>query len=742
MKPNSTRTGIVVTTIMAWSFTTTGARADMPATAPYLTDPQSEYVQDQTAEGISSLNMVLCVIGSMDAGAMVNAGPYIALVDMNKCDSKQGSSGAAGATNYATATLDVTRTSNADPMIGKVWLSMTEGEGGTTKVYAYLSATQSPTAAQPYGLFRMDYLGKKDGVTAFNGYIDSQATSISQFETGPNSNNTAMALSAGTTNSGSGTIASEGGTSYDFAYNANYFRRSDGTNDQCFDRAKANAQISVWQYGTYNANDGSRVDLAHPGFPIRATYSGSSYFGFANYWGINFDGLDLNSIADARPITGLAVTDQRPNNTTSYAVAKVGGKLTKWTQQATTLDSLNNIPLNMGADLTGLTTGNSAVTGFQNWVIQWSSANQNFTVIGTQQCSSNGCVQSGILPVAVINSSAFANTPISGYANSYGGNINIAPTGSAHTPADTVYYYAQSTVIPGSASLQLYCLNQCPTAVSLAAFQTGDAQTTPYGNGTAQQWFSAPIANTVSYLFDVGGLEDTSAGTAVPIVLESSSAYPSGSQYAQNGINTGRLFDSPLLAANCPAGTPAQTVCEPANPATYYNWVTGTQQWQQSLWLTNQNTIVAFDAPQNIAYTVPADSSYGSYAGVPILLQFNGYGNLSGIPGNCVDPVNNAAVDCSTRNARYVPQFSIPDGATMTLATPSTPLIVKALNAEIRLKNLGASASSACASMPLTPVTLPSGGTHDPSDAADTEYLGTMPAVTAAPAVIDGVVQH
>jgi hypothetical protein len=35
----------------------------------------------------------------------------------------------------------------------------------------------------------------------------------------------------------------------------------------------------------------------------------------------------------------------------------------------------------------------------------------------------------------------------------------------------------------------------------------------------------------------------------------------------------------------------------------------------------------------------------------------------------------------------------------------------------------------------------PSGGTHDPSSSADSEYLGVEPTVTAAPAVIDGVVQ-
>src|SRR5438128_2339310 len=79
---------------------------------------------------------------------------------------------------------------------------------------------------------------------------------------------------------------------------------------QCFDRTKPHADRAVWQYGTYNRNDGTRVDVANPGFPVTATYAGASYYGFASYWGINFQGLDLNSIADAQPIPSLTVTDQ------------------------------------------------------------------------------------------------------------------------------------------------------------------------------------------------------------------------------------------------------------------------------------------------------------------------------------------------------------------------------------------------------------------------------------------------
>src|SRR3981189_3243 len=219
------------------------AQAAPPSPSAYATDPQSEYVQDTTADSISSLNMVLCVFGSMGAGSMVNAGPYIALVDMNKCDTKKASGAAAGATNYATAVLDVTRASNSDPMLGKVWLSMSE-EGNAVDVFIHLSATEPPSATHAYGFFRLDYRGKKNGMVGFNGFVDSQASSISQYETGGNSNNTAMALTAASTSAGAGTITSMGSPSFDFASNANYFRRSDGTNDQCFDRSKAHAQRS------------------------------------------------------------------------------------------------------------------------------------------------------------------------------------------------------------------------------------------------------------------------------------------------------------------------------------------------------------------------------------------------------------------------------------------------------------------------------------------------------------------
>jgi len=720
-------------------FASSALPAQIPAAAPYYTDPQNLYVQDETSQGISSLNMVLCVIGSMVPGAMVNAGPYVALVDMNRCQNKGGSNSAAGgATNYASAVVNVTRASNNDPMIAKVWLSLSE-QGSTTSVLAYLTATQSPADAPPYGNFRMDYIGRRSGQVGFNGYIDAQPGAITFLETGPNSDNTALAMSATSTTAGSGTMRIGGGNSgqpqstFNFAYDPAHFRRNDGAFDVCFDRSKANAATRVWQYGTYNANDGTRVDQAHPGIPVLASYGGASYYGYANYWGINFQGL---AIPDGQPVAGLVVTDQRPNNTTTYQLNKIGGKLTKWTQQSTTLGAMDGIPFTFGADLTGKTTGNPTVTGWGNWVAQWSSAGGSFSVVGTQNCGNNGCVTAAVSPPASIDASAFLNEPVSGWADSFGGNISIPPTGSAHGAGDTVYYYTQTTVIPGSTAMALYCLNQCPTAAQLATFTAGSSTTTPFGNGTDHQWFSAPgAANTVTYAFGASGL--TEGGT--PIVLEQAGQFPSGSPYAQNGLQTGWLLDAPLTSANCPAGFPGGSVCQPVHPTTYYTWQTGTAQWNQSLWLTNGGNVVPFDPPQNVAYTVPGGAAYGSYAGKPILLQFNGFGNVNGIPGSCVNPVDNTAVDCGATGASYVPAFSIPDGTTVSLpgAGATTPLIMKALNGQILL----ARAPGQCAAMTLTPQTLPSGGLHDPASASDPEFLGVMPAVTAAPKVIDGVVQ-
>jgi len=171
-----------------------------------------------------------------------------------------------------------------------------------------------------------------------------------------------------------------------YGFPAGVFRRFNISTgfDACFDRTKAKASGSVWRYGTYNANDGERVDQANPGYPVLATYGGNSYYGFAGYWGIDFQGLDLNSFPDG-VLANVSVTDQRPNNDTTYTLSKNGGKLTKWTGQTATLADMDGIPFLFGGDLTGINDDNTLTTG--TWQMKRDDASQQFIVTGQLSAS-------------------------------------------------------------------------------------------------------------------------------------------------------------------------------------------------------------------------------------------------------------------------------------------------------------------------------------------------------------------
>ena len=734
------------------------ALAAPPSGSAYDTDAQNVYVSDATSDGIANVNMILCIMDSMELAEMVNDGAYTALVDMNECDtigqasatnSSSGSSGASSTPDYVTAVVNVTRASNSAPMLGSIWMSMTE-DGEAVDVYIHSSATQAPADNPPYGQFRLDYIGKSSDTTLFNGFIEADGADLKYLENGPGSSDTSLALDASSTSAGAGTMTTwdslqNAMVTFNFAYDSDetdygfpegVFRRFNTSTgfDECFDRSLDNADTSVWSYGTYNATTGARVDQANPGFPVLASYGGNRYYGFAGYWGIDFQGLDLSSFSDG-VLANVSVSDQRPDNDTTYTLSKNSGKLTQWTRQQATLADMDGIPFLLGADLTGITDDATLTTG--TWQIKWDDSNQQFIVTGMQTCDSSGCLVSTLDTSATVTAGSFRDRYIWAWAEAFGGNINIPwTTNAAHGSDDEVDYYTRAEVIPGDAGAPatLYCLSNCPTADSLSAF-TGD--NSPYGNNTDGQWGKASSsANTVSYGFGSTGL--TESGT----VLQNSEASLYTGEY-QSGIQSGRLFESALTLDNCPTTVPGPGyVCEPALPEVYYTWQTGPNSWNQHSWLTDNNdsSIIEFDAPENIAYTVPDDSEYGEWAGKTIQLQFNGFGSLQGIPNQCVSPTRNNVVDCATGGARYVPVFALPDDTTMALASNDTALIIKALSTEVRLANVACNTTDLA--RPDTEATLPTEtDLHDPSDPDDTTYIGIEPELTDTPKVIGGVIQ-
>jgi hypothetical protein len=175
----------------------------------------------------------------------------------------------------------------------------------------------------------------------------------------------------------------------------------------------------------------------------------------------------------------------------------------------------------------------------------------------------------------------------------------------------------------------------------------------------------------------------------------------------------------------------------------YYQWETGANNWNQFAAVKDSSgNIVQFDAPLQVNYNVPSGAQYGQYAGKSIVLQYGGFGDLWGIPGQCVSRLSNQPLSCDNQEARYVPEFVIPMSDTTGVVTSgSTNYLVKWLDREIRFasKSLGT-----CGSLVVpTSVTLPtSASVLNPADPASSAYIGAKPTVTTAPRVIHGDVKY
>ena len=93
-----------------------------PTSGAYVSDKQNTWVQDRVGDRIGTVNMIMCIIGSMRGDAMVNQGPYVALIDEGKCQgrgdsSKSGSTnaGESNATNYMSAVVQSAQATTTNP---------------------------------------------------------------------------------------------------------------------------------------------------------------------------------------------------------------------------------------------------------------------------------------------------------------------------------------------------------------------------------------------------------------------------------------------------------------------------------------------------------------------------------------------------------------------------------------------------------------------------------------------------
>lgn len=757
MKPNSIRLRVFAGAALAAC--APFVMAAPSSTSAYMTDVQHSFVQDQTSDGINQVNTITCFMGAMKPDSMVNAGDYVALVDESKCDTSSrdkasnstSSNSGSSASQYITATLNSTRTSSSAPMTVKTWVDET-----ALTIYVYTTASVAPSDTNPYGEFRMDFCGNASGSCMFNGFLEAATSGLSYYETGSmggGSRIVALSLSANGTTAGSGRMSLNetsgfGSTSSDFtfAYNPTYFLRSDGSASQCFSRdaQDAGTGFSVWRYGLYDADSGARI-TRNSGFPIEHTSSGTTHHGYMGYWGLWLPQDVLSTVASGDTLSKVDYSSGTPVST-PYTLVKAGGKLTKHTKQSKTLASLDKIRFS-----TFTFAPVATLSANQNYEMYWDETNKQFVAAGVQTCGSSGCNLVPLTPnvnlsIAALKAAGYS-FGLNGWSQSLGGEVFIDMqtlsndgSNSASTAPYLVRYRNENVVYPSEyASLgSLYCITDCPTP-------SGIASSDPFGS-TAGNF--TPTATLVPYTLNATTGNMESGGTAVTT---------SGTLTGQFewGIRSGRLFPANITTTNdgpgivdaadgTADGTYTSFAVDSLN--VYYIWETGPNAWNQFAAVKDgSGTYVTFDAPLSVNYTVPSGAAYGNYASTTIVLEYNGFGDLFGIPGKCVLPATNEETSCGTSAARYVPEFAIPfDQTTGAASSGTTNYLVKWLEREIRLAKKDTSVCSAAGlSLPSTLPTLPtSASLKNPSSSASDVYIGSKPVVTAAPRVIHGVVQY
>ena len=732
-----------------WMAQVPQAFADPPATSAYVTDAQDTHVEDATSRGIGQVNMITCIMSAMRPDALVNDGAYIALVDMQKCDSEKRAStdnagGATGAASFATATVNSTRASNDDPMRARIWIEDPESEGALINVN--LSATAAPTASNPYGQFRLDYCGNMEGTPgcAFNGFLEGAAGGVSYFEReqgGGGGGTKALRMTATSTTSGSGSLHMDDGNNtatFSFAYNADYYRRSDDNGEQCFARDARDAAtgMSVWRYGLYDSTTGARIER-NSGFPIEYTHAGTKYQGFLGYYGLSLPAAAQEVLVNGDTVDKVDYGNGNSPTRTPYTVLKAGGKLMKYTRHVRTLHEIDQIKFTTWIGMEASSFFAGAQPNMQ-YELNWDDAAGNFKVTAQMSCGPNGCATQALPSPQTVSASFWASRGgIQGWSNQLGGEVfvNLQGVGS---PVDSsqvqVAYRSQDLVYPSQLPAALHCLRDCPTAASMAAyFSQGSQATSPFVAATANNFQPTLAANLVDYTSDAATalLLD---GAAAPVVVNASRDALDGNPQFRNGVRTGKLFAN-LADAECDVGSGTYCEWRVNNLDVYYQWETGVQSYNQFAAVKDANgQFVNFDAPLQVNFVVPQGAAYGQYAGQSIVLQYGGFGDLWGLPGICVSPVTNQEVACDGGEARYVPSFVIPHNATQGVVTANgTTYLVKWLEREIRFARKNLSVCDAAGLTVPSGITLPT---------ASDIYIGTRPTVTSAPRVIHGEVMY
>ncbi len=754
--------------------------SDLPADSDYFNDESFVYVEERSTEAFNLINEILCMMSQTRYAEMLNKGAYKAQIDVNQCSSSKDSAESAGqsSTNQTSGTsapeyemwiVDSSRTDSSSPHIVKVWVSEEGDEFEPPQViYVKVTITEGVSDTNPYGLFTMNFKaypvvnGTVDTSTAiFKGILKTEKDSSGKvilsfvinggFDTPDGSisfsQKVALDRSADGT-SGAGTVYTSDtyptptGTqtdesNFNIAFNQDYFLRVDTSAGTQVCLSRTSFDETAWRYGLYDSS-GSRV-VRNSGFPIKVTQNGVDYYGWIGFWGLWFpEDATLNSGDTVYKLSyGPGGDTEEP-----YNIFIAGGKLVKHTKKELTLGDIKNVPLDWWDP-----------TGGSNYRVVWTGT--EFSKVAV--LNDTTWMWEDITPTP-LDLTALYWTELNFWSQSLGGNVQVKLDDPADTTDDCVpdtttgtfdcsgsasdttkvVFFSEDMVYPDQLTqdLNLVCFENCPDPSNINGATPYFTDSTPESPSNILYQDVAPSSATnYAFTFDAAGMVLKYSGSNVVLT--------SADSPNEWGVTSGPLFvptTDNLNALACDWDTTGSTTCAWqawSNLSEFYTWETGLNEWNRFTALKDaNNNFLTFDPPLPVEYThTQTDTTKPDYKynGSKFYLEYNGFGDLFGIPGKCVDWDSGEDESCD-ETSRWVPELTIPDGSEVVDSTDgTTTYLVKALEKEQRMK---AVATTSCSGLSTTTYSLPS--IDDWVDPA----IGDAPEVSGAPAVIGGVIQQ
>jgi hypothetical protein len=572
------------------------------------TNQEKEVWVDDT-DALDMVNSILGVCKETAYQSFVNQGPYKALVKpVSESEQSQGGSSTSSSTTESLmeVTLDVTRASNSDPMIIKIWVEESDGPGDMPMlIRGYFEVSAGVSAQYPYGQMEAHFKSNalnpdgSEGDQLFTMAMKVGAEAgdvVIQFvETGSDGggnyqwDNKVRVVANETVTQGNAYVYEYENSVWDgeeeetlyYAFNENYLKEFDGVETDVLN--KNDFEYIVYRYKLFRWDDGSKV-TRNSGFPIQLAGGQNAYIGYYGLWAPY--GTQTND--------GDTVT--RPDTGEEYTLVKKGGKLKKHTKNQLTVSDLNGVEMSYWGQQDQI-----------DYIITWDENDQKFKKIGYRNQENGQIIYYDPAEQVVIDDMNEWTGAWCEALNAYLPLGRLYAGVDVPESGDILSYHAEEVVNPGTLAgdLTLYfwgfALN--------APIDQDVIDGAPLAEGT--YWQNPPVEKT--YTFDATNLVLKDAD-GNPVIIGSGLDL-SGSMYTC-GYNM-----MPLVTT--------QGLMDPWNEDTYYSWETGQNEWNQYATVKDSyGDYELFDAPLRLTYahaTANDINGDATHNGKTFNLEYDGF---------------------------------------------------------------------------------------------------------------------